>query len=256
MNSFLTNLPVLLHQRPPLPLAPTPPPEDPVPPPSTVHNEPPPEEVSTHAVGESRLEVYPSVPQVTTIFSPTVMAAPVPRNYKAPKVNDYNVLTDPAQHVKRFENTLATGDPISDAYKCRHFRNTLTGLALDWLYEIPQGSIQSFEQFADQFRTAFGTSKTTFRTIHELWQIRQCPNESLQEYMSRLSKMNAEMTGTTNDRSTMIFVHSILPRKLYDSFVDDMPKKLMEAWSPAEKMHPHRWRESVESKYRERPYHA
>ncbi|PKA47503.1 hypothetical protein AXF42_Ash020673 [Apostasia shenzhenica] len=152
MNSFLTNLPILLHQRPPLPLAPAPAPKDPVPPPSTAHNEPPPEEVSTHAVEESRLEVYPSAPQVTTIFSPTIMAAPVPRYYKAPKVNDYNRLIDPAQHVKRFENALATGDPVSDACKCRLFRNTLIGLALDWLDEIPQGFIQSFEQFADQIR--------------------------------------------------------------------------------------------------------
>ncbi|PKA61572.1 hypothetical protein AXF42_Ash018185 [Apostasia shenzhenica] len=202
MNSFLTNLPALPHQRPPLPVAPTPPPEDPAPQPSTAYNEPPPEEVSTHAMGESRLEVYPLAPQVTTIFSPMIMVAPVPRGYKAPKVNDYNGLTDLAQHVKRFENALATGDPILDAYKCRLFQNTLTGLALDWLDEIPQGSIQSFEKFADQFRTRFGTSKTTSRTIHKLWKIRQCLNEYLREYVDRFLKMNAKTKDTTDDRST------------------------------------------------------
>ncbi|PKA64610.1 hypothetical protein AXF42_Ash007356 [Apostasia shenzhenica] len=47
--------------------------------------------------------------------------------------------------------------------------------------------------------------------------------------------MNAETKDTTDDRSTMIFVHSILPGELYDSFVDDMPKTLMEARTRAEK---------------------
>ncbi|PKA54791.1 hypothetical protein AXF42_Ash000626 [Apostasia shenzhenica] len=47
--------------------------------------------------------------------------------------------------------------------------------------------------------------------------------------------MNAETKDTTDDRSTMIFVHSIFPGKLYDSFVDDMPRTLMEARSRAEK---------------------
>ncbi|PKA55320.1 hypothetical protein AXF42_Ash003957 [Apostasia shenzhenica] len=47
--------------------------------------------------------------------------------------------------------------------------------------------------------------------------------------------MNAETKDTTDDRSTMIFVHSILPGELYDSFVDNMPKTLMEARACAEK---------------------
>ncbi|PKA52758.1 hypothetical protein AXF42_Ash001739 [Apostasia shenzhenica] len=157
------------------------------------------------------------------------MAAPAPRGYKAPRVSDYDDLTDPVQHVKRFENALATGDPSSDAYKCRLFRNTLTGLALDWLDEITQGTIQNFQQFFEQFRTKFGTSKTTSRTIHELWQIRQGPDESLRDYVDHFLKMNAEIKDTTDDRSTMIFVHSILSGGLYDSFVDDIPKTLMEA---------------------------
>ncbi|PKA64387.1 hypothetical protein AXF42_Ash009609 [Apostasia shenzhenica] len=163
------------------------------------------------------------------------MAAPASRAYKTPRVSDYNDLTDPAQHVKRFENALATSDPVSDAYKCRLFRNTLTGLALDWLDEIPHGSVKNFQQFFEQFRTRFGTSKTTSRTIHELWQIRQAPDESLRNYVDRFSKMNAETKDTTDDRSTMIFVHNILPGELYDSFVDNMLKTLMEARARAEK---------------------
>ncbi|PKA66947.1 hypothetical protein AXF42_Ash021292 [Apostasia shenzhenica] len=47
--------------------------------------------------------------------------------------------------------------------------------------------------------------------------------------------MNAETKDTTDDRSTMIFVHSILPGKLYDSFVDDMSRTLMEARSCIER---------------------
>ncbi|PKA60505.1 hypothetical protein AXF42_Ash017911 [Apostasia shenzhenica] len=159
-----------------------------------------------------------------TIFSSAIMAAPAPRAYKAPRVGDYSGLTDPAQHVKRFENALATSDPVSDAYKCRLFRNTLTGLALDWLDEVPQGSIQNFLQFSEQFRTRFGTSRTTSRTIHELWQIQQAPDESLRNYVERFSKMNSETKDTMDDRSTLIFVHIILPGDLYDSFIDNMPK--------------------------------
>ncbi|PKA61959.1 RNA-directed DNA polymerase like [Apostasia shenzhenica] len=68
-----------------------------------------------------------------------------------------------------------------------------------------------------------------------MWQIRQAPDESLRNYVDRFSKMNAETKDTTDDRSTMIFVHSILPGELYDSFVDNMSKTLMEARARAEK---------------------
>ncbi|PKA59333.1 hypothetical protein AXF42_Ash001427 [Apostasia shenzhenica] len=233
MNTFLASLPALLQQQRPLPLAL--PLKGPLQQPGVERVELPTEETSTHAAAESRPEVYPPAPSVDTIFSSAIMAALAPRAYKAPRVSDYNGLTDPAQHVKRFENALATSDPVSDAYKCRLFRNTLTGLALDWLDEVPQGSIQSFLQFSEQFRTRFGTSKTTSRTIHELWQIRQAPDESLRNYVDRFSKMNAETKDTTDDRSTMIFVHSILPGELYESFVDNMPKTLMEARARTEK---------------------
>ncbi|PKA61676.1 hypothetical protein AXF42_Ash018657 [Apostasia shenzhenica] len=47
--------------------------------------------------------------------------------------------------------------------------------------------------------------------------------------------MNAKTKNTTDDRSTMIFIHSILSGELYDSFNDDMPKTLMEARAKAEK---------------------
>ncbi|PKA51619.1 60S ribosomal protein L31 [Apostasia shenzhenica] len=71
MNSFLTNLPTLLQRQPaPPPQTPTPQLEKPLPPVSTAHHKLPPEEVSKHAMGDSRLEVYPLAPPAHPFCAP------------------------------------------------------------------------------------------------------------------------------------------------------------------------------------------
>ncbi|PKA57310.1 hypothetical protein AXF42_Ash002614 [Apostasia shenzhenica] len=58
------------------------------------------------------------------------MVAPASRNYRTPKVNDYDRLIDPRSMLSTSER-LTMGDPVLNAYKCYLFCNTLIGLALD-----------------------------------------------------------------------------------------------------------------------------
>ncbi|PKA48196.1 hypothetical protein AXF42_Ash021313 [Apostasia shenzhenica] len=63
------------------------------------------------------------------------------------------------------------GDPISDGTNAavpQHLDRSGVGLARG----NPPGIHSKLQQFFEQFRTRFDTSKTTSRMIHELWQIR------------------------------------------------------------------------------------
>lgn len=90
-------------------------------------------------------------------FTAEVMADDLPSSFRQITF-EYNGVTDPGEHLSRFENTSFL-HRLSDGVKCRVFPTTLTGSAQQWFGQLPEGSISSFGRLSAMFLHHFASSR-------------------------------------------------------------------------------------------------
>lgn len=92
-----------------------------------------------------------------TLFTPEVMLDDLPSSFR-PFTFEYGRITDPWEHMCRFENT-AQLHRISDGMKCCIFATTLTGAAQQWFVQLSGGSIPTFGRLCQMFLHHFANSR-------------------------------------------------------------------------------------------------
>lgn len=75
-------------------------------------------------------------------FVDEIMAIPVPRNFKFPKLLYYDGSTDPQEHLTTF-NVKMMVSHASPSVKCQVFPTTLEGATLMWFPRLPPRSVSS-----------------------------------------------------------------------------------------------------------------
>lgn len=92
-----------------------------------------------------------------TLFTPEVMLDDLPSSFR-PFTFEYGRITDPWEHVCRFENT-AQLHRISDDVKCCIFATSLTCAAQQWFVQLSGGSIPTFGRLCPMFLHHFANSR-------------------------------------------------------------------------------------------------
>ncbi|XP_016198995.1 uncharacterized protein LOC107639951 [Arachis ipaensis] len=109
----------------------------------------------------------------------------MPKNFTLPTtLKPYQGIGDPNIHVTKF-HTLMFMNKESDPIFCRTFPTFLDGATLIWFSNLPEGSVSNFDELADQFVNHFAASKIYVHNSDYLSTIKQGPNESLKDYMTR-----------------------------------------------------------------------
>ncbi|XP_015940107.1 uncharacterized protein LOC107465645 [Arachis duranensis] len=122
-------------------------------------------------------------------FTEEVMNFELPKRFTLPlTLTPYDGLGDPRKFIKKFRSIMIVNG-ASDTVLCRCFPNYLDGLALDWLCALPAGSISRFHQLAKLFEEHFAGSVIYLHDSDYLNTIKQGPNESLKDYMTRFTKV-------------------------------------------------------------------
>lgn len=91
------------------------------------------------------------------VVTPEVMLDDLPSSFR-PFTFEYGRITDPWEHVCRFENT-AQLHRISDGVKCCIFATTLTCAAQQWFVQLSGGSIPTFGRLCPIFLHHFANSR-------------------------------------------------------------------------------------------------
>ncbi|XP_016173894.1 uncharacterized protein LOC107616449 [Arachis ipaensis] len=114
----------------------------------------------------------------------------------------------------------------SDTVSCRCFPNYLDGPTLDWLCALPAGFISRFQQLAKLFEEHFARSVIYLHDSNYLNTIKQGPNESLKEYMTRFTKVAINIP----DLHPEVHLHAIKSRlrpvKFQETIAVAKPKTL------------------------------
>ncbi|XP_014511570.1 uncharacterized protein LOC106770267 [Vigna radiata var. radiata] len=97
----------------------------------------------------------------------------------------------------------------SDPVKCRAFSQSLKGEALEWYYNLPPNTIDSFRTVMTIFRKHYATNRKDGVTAAELVNLKQEKDESLRSFMQRYNEAARRVKGVNEE-----FIISNLPNSL------------------------------------------
>ncbi|KAL2541613.1 Uncharacterized protein Adt_02591 [Abeliophyllum distichum] len=97
-----------------------------------------------------------------------VMAVPLPRDFKQPKMEKYDGSSDPVDHLRYFIDLMRL-QATPDAIMCRAFPPTLRREAREWVATLPPKSIRTFDEFSKNFATHYSSSKRVKKTTISLF---------------------------------------------------------------------------------------
>nr|XP_027093641.1 uncharacterized protein LOC113714043 [Coffea arabica] len=106
----------------------------------------------------------------------------------------YDASTDPEDHLSVFLTHMRL-QTTADEVRCKTFPMFLKGKARLWFQGLKPGSIRSFPELARQFAAQFVSSKVYARNATHLMSIRQRPDESLRNFMTRFNAESLQGRG-------------------------------------------------------------
>ncbi|XP_015948012.1 uncharacterized protein LOC107472993 [Arachis duranensis] len=164
----------------------------------------------------------------TNPFSKEVMSFEMPQNFTLPStLKPYNRIGDPNVHVTKFQAMMFMNKD-SDQILCRTFPTFLDGAALIWFSNLSEGYISNFDELANQFVNHFAASKIYVHDSDYLSTIKQGPNESLKDYMTRFVKATNEIPNLNPEVHLHALKSGLRPWKFQESIVITKPKTLAE----------------------------
>ncbi|XP_025611577.1 uncharacterized protein [Arachis hypogaea] len=118
--------------------------------------------------------------------------------------------------------------PNNELVLCRAFPTYLDGAALLWFSKLPEGSISSFEESAKSFIDYFTAARIYVHGSDYLGTIRQGPQESLKDYLTRFADATIEIP----DLDPAVHLHALKailkPGKFRETIAVTKPKTLEE----------------------------
>ncbi|PKA63288.1 hypothetical protein AXF42_Ash017756 [Apostasia shenzhenica] len=124
-------------------------------------------------------------------FVDAIRLAPIPENFRPPKLEAYKGATDPCEHVQGFEAAVRYRHP-DEATKCHLLANTFKGPAFNWFIKLPRGHISSYEHLKWELIARFIGRTPMVVSDMVLVNIKQGERESLRDYTNRFFAVAAE----------------------------------------------------------------
>ncbi|PKA60631.1 hypothetical protein AXF42_Ash006264 [Apostasia shenzhenica] len=124
-------------------------------------------------------------------FSEAIRLAPIPEDFRPPKLEVYRGATDPREHVQGFEAAVRYRRP-DKATRCHLLANTLKGAAFSWFIKLPRGHITSYEHLKWELIARFIGRTRMVVSDMVLANIKQGERENLRDYTNRFFAAAAE----------------------------------------------------------------
>ncbi|XP_015969520.1 uncharacterized protein LOC107492953 [Arachis duranensis] len=162
-------------------------------------------------------------------FSKEITNYQMPKYFTLPSsLKPYKGIGDPRAHIKKFQSMMFFNGPNNELILCRAFPTYLDGAALLWFSKLPAGSISFFEELARSFIDYFAVARIYVHGSDYLSTIRQGPQKSLKDYMTRFIEATMEIP----DLNPAVHLHALKaglrPKKFRETIAVTKPKTLEE----------------------------
>ncbi|XP_071913927.1 uncharacterized protein [Coffea arabica] len=139
----------------------------------------------------------------------------------------YDTSTDPEDHLSVFLTHMRL-QTAADEVRCKTFPMFLKGKARLWFQGLKPGSIRSFPELARQFATQFVSSKVYARNATHLMSIRQRPDESLRNFMTRFNAESLQVRDKDEKVVMAAFTNGLRVEELFYDLAKKPPVNLEE----------------------------
>ncbi|XP_038683025.1 uncharacterized protein LOC119983409 [Tripterygium wilfordii] len=123
-------------------------------------------------------------------FVDRIYQTDLPHRFSVPNMKLYNGTDDPEDHMAHYKlkmGAIAIPYGMHETCMCKGFGSTLTGPALRWYINLPNGSIASFEKLIETFMVQFSSSWKIHKCSDDLYRLPQRVGESLRDFLSRFN---------------------------------------------------------------------
>ena len=165
-------------------------------------------------------------------FTAAVLECLVPLKFLLPKLEPFDRLKDPQEHLNTFKTTLGLKQPPNEIL-CRSFPTTLKGAAREWFTKLPTSLMDNFEQLSNAFLRHFIGGQRPKRPANHLLTIRQGERETLRSYVKRFTRETLEVD-EANDK-VQLTKAGLRSRDLVASLAKNPPKTMAEMLIKAQK---------------------
>ncbi|XP_031274879.1 uncharacterized protein LOC116133306 [Pistacia vera] len=124
-------------------------------------------------------------------FVDAIAPADMPHKFTIPSMKPYDGATNLDDHIASYKQrmfTVSIPQTLRESCMCKSFGSGLSGPALQWYTNLPNGSINSFAQLINTFVEQFTSSKKLEKLSTNLYKVYQKMGEPLREYVSRFNK--------------------------------------------------------------------
>ncbi|XP_071924818.1 uncharacterized protein [Coffea arabica] len=163
----------------------------------------------------------------TSPFTREIEDYPLPRRFKIPSIEMYDASTDPEDHLSVFLTHMRL-QTTADEVRCKTFPMFLKGKARLWFQGLKPGSIRSFPELARQFAAQFVSSKVYARNATHLMSIRQRPDESLRNFMTRFNAESLQVRDKDEKVVMVAFTNGLRVEELFYDLAKKPPVNLEE----------------------------
>ncbi|XP_071907805.1 uncharacterized protein [Coffea arabica] len=163
----------------------------------------------------------------TSPFTREIEDYPLPRRFKIPNIEMYDASTDPEDHLSVFLTHMRL-QTAADEVRCKTFSMFLKGKARLWFQGLKPGSIRSFPELARQFAAQFVSSKVYARNATHLMSIRQRPDESLRNFMTRFNAESLQVRDKDEKVVMAAFTNGLRVEELFYDLAKKPPVNLEE----------------------------
>ena len=116
----------------------------------------------------------------------------------------YNGRTDPVEHVSHFNQRMVVHSK-NEALICKLFPSSLGLVAMRWFDGLRAGSINSFKELTQAFRSRFITCSRVPRPLASLLSLSMKEGETLKTYSDRYWETFNEIDGEFDDVAIITF---------------------------------------------------
>ena len=98
---------------------------------------------------------------------------------------------------------------VSEALKYKLFATTLSGKALSWFYQLPEGSITSFASFGRKFLEQYHNYRPQQKSMADLY-MDQHYDETTRNYLTRFMDLTSQIFNLDSKQAVNFFVRGLV----------------------------------------------
>ncbi|GJS48001.1 reverse transcriptase domain-containing protein [Tanacetum coccineum] len=169
----------------------------------------------------------PWVCEETYSFTPRIWYFDFPKTRMPSHIKTYNGSKDPEDHLKIFQAAAKTKHEAMPTW-CHMFNSTLTRIAKVWFDNLPQESIDSYDDLKKSFMENYLQQKKCIKDQVEIHNIKQRDGESTEEFVRRYKLEFRDVKGDPECMKILGFMHGITNPELINRLHDKIAKSVDE----------------------------